>query len=143
MRAVIPFSILLGLIWNVLVVSLMGGRLAEALRPSWLVGGAVAGALAGWFTVWSRRRREGGERFLDGLATYYLALVAYWASYVVVERASMCVRHGGWTDFDLRDHLLLIVWFLVYGTLWYGILLIPLTFLTRHVVWGLYRRATA
>jgi hypothetical protein len=143
MRVVIPFSIVLGLVWNALAVCLLGGKLTDSLRASWLLAGAIAGMIAGLFTIWSRRRRDGQESFLYGLATYYLAIFTYWVSFVVIERAWMCWQHGGWTDFDLRDHLIMIWIFLVYGTLWFGIILIPLSFLSRYVVWRLYQRFAA
>jgi mannose/fructose/N-acetylgalactosamine-specific phosphotransferase system component IIC len=140
MRAVLLVSIVLGLLWNAIAVVLMGGKPADALRPSWLVAGAVAGMVAGGFTVWSRKRRDGEESIPLGVATFYLGMIVYWATFVIVERAAMCIRHGGWTDFDLHDHLIMILWFLVYGTLWYGILLIPLCFLTRLVIWRVHQR---
>jgi hypothetical protein len=52
----------------------------------------------------------------------------------------ICWSLGGWSDFNLHDHLLLIWWFALYGTFWYGIALIPLSFLCRHLVWKLYLR---
>lgn len=140
MPLVVPLSLLLGLAWNTLVVLLVGGRVRELLQPGGLVAGAIAGVVAGSFTVWSRRRIHGGESVQAGIAGYYLAMLAYWATFVVVERVLLCARHGGWTDFDLRDHLMLGVTFLVYGTAVYGIVLIPLSFLTRHWVWSVYRR---
>ena len=140
MRAVIIISVLLGLVWNTIAVTLLGGRVMDAFKPSWLLAGAIAGAVAGWFTIWSRNRREGEERLLDGFATFYLGIVIYWISFVVIERAVMCVKHGGWTDFDLRDHLTMIGIFLLYGTLWYGIVLIPLCFLSRWLIWKVYQR---
>ena len=143
MRAVISFSILLGLVWNTIVVCLMGGHVVDAFRPSSLLAGAIAGAVAGLFTVWSRKRQGGAESFLYGVATYYLGMLTYWAGFVIIERTWMCLEHGGWTDFDLRDHLGLIWLFLFWGTVWFGVLLIPLSFLSRHFVWNIYRRFTA
>jgi hypothetical protein len=143
MVAVLLFSILLGLAWNVLAVSLLGGGLADSLRPGWLLAGAIAGIVTGRFTVWSRQRRDGDESFLAGIATYYLGIAVYWASFVVIERARLCWRAGGWTDFDLDDHLGLIAVFLLYGTLWYGIVLIPLCFLSARLLWALHRRRAA
>ena len=140
MRAVIALSILLGLVWNLIAVCLLGGRMTDAFKPSWLLAGAIAGAVAGWFTVWSRQRREGEERILDGFATYYLGIGAYWISFVVIERVVLCVQHGGWTDFNLHNHLSLIGVFLVYGSVWYGIILIPLCFLSRWLIWKVYQR---
>jgi len=136
-------STMCGLGWNLLAVRLMGGPWKEALSASWLAAGALAGALAGWFTVWSRRRRGGEESFAWVLANFYVGILAYWATFVVIERARLCWNHRGWTDFDLIDHLGLIVWFVFYGTLYYGILLIPLTYVSRWLVWNVYERTAA
>ena len=138
MRFVVPFSIAVGLLWNILAVRMMSGDLREALRPALLIAGATAGLAAGLFTIWSRKRRGGDESFLYALATFYLGITVYWLTFVFVERILMCVQHGGWTDFDLRDHLMLILVFLGYGTILYGIFLIPLTFLSRYLVWKMY-----
>jgi hypothetical protein len=138
MRFVVPFSIAVGLLWNFLAVRMMGGDLLDALRPTWLIAGATAGLAAGFFTIWSRRRRDGSESFLNVLATFYLGIIVYWMTFVINERILMCIERGGWTDFDLRDHLMMIVIFLGYGTILYGIFLIPLTFLSRYLVWKMY-----
>jgi hypothetical protein len=143
MRTVIPVSIVLGIVWNVVAVCLMGGRPLDAFAPGWLLAGALAGLAAGVFTIWSRRRRDGRESFLYGIANYYLGIFVYWASFVVIQRAIMCVQHGGWTDFDLHDHLNLILIFLLYGTVWFGVILIPFCFLSRYVLWTIYTRNTA
>lgn len=143
MRAAVCVSIILGLLWNVIAVSLIGGRLRDALEVGWVAGGALAGLVAGCFTVWSRKRTDGHETFAYGFATYYLGIVTYWASFVLIERVRLCLQHGGWTGFDLRDHLILIYWYLMLGTLPYGLILIPLNFLSRYVVWRVYRRHAA
>lgn len=140
MRLVDAVSLALGIVWNAIAVSLLGGKVADVFRPSWLVAGMVAGVAMGRFTVWSRERRGGAERLLDGIATYYLGIVVYWLVFVVIERASVVWRHGGWTDFNLHDHLVMIVWFLIQGTFPYGIVLIPLAFLSRRFVWSVYER---
>jgi hypothetical protein len=141
MRTVILVSIAFGVLWNVIAVRLMGGRFLEALSAGLMLAGAIAGVAAGLFTIWSRRRRDGEESLFYGIAGYYLGIVVYWISFVVIERVIMCVEHGGWTDFDLHDHLALIVIFLVYGTVWFGVILIPLSFLTRFVLWKIYSRS--
>ena len=140
MRAVIALSVLLGLAWNMIAVYLMGGGIADSFKPGWLIAGALAGVAAGVFTVWSRKRRDGRESILWGLATYYLGIFVYWLAFVLIERALMCIEKGGWTDFDLPDHLKLIWLFLIFGTVWYGIILIPVAFLSRYVIWKVWRR---
>lgn len=143
MRTVIPVSAALGIVWNVVAVCLMGGSVLDALSASWLLAGAFAGVAAGVFTIWSRRRRKGRESVPYGIATYYLGMLVYWASFVVIARAIMCVEAGGWTDFDLHDHLALIGPFLIYGTVWFGVILIPLCFVSRLVLWKVYVRNAA
>lgn len=140
MRLAIPASILLGLGWNLIVVRLLGGGWRDALEPAWLAGGAAAGWVAGAHTIASRRRNGGSERLQDGLMSYYLAMVADWFVFVCVERIRLCIQAGGWTDFNLHDHLALIGAFLTFGTFVYGLLLIPLCFLTRRLVWRVHLR---
>lgn len=130
----------LGILGNVVAVTLLGGKVADAFAPSWLLAGALAGLAAGRHTIWSRQRRDGSETFVDGLATYYLGILVYWLGIVVLERARLCARHGGWTDFDLHDQLTSIFTLLLVGTFWWGILLIPCCFLSRYALWKLYTR---
>lgn len=138
MRRALTVSILLGLAWNLVVAFLMGGGWRGGLQLAWVAAGAAAGAAAGGFTVWSRRRAGGAERLLDGVLTYYLGMIVYWAVFVVLERLRLCVVAGQWTDFDLADHLGLIGVFLSFGTFWCGPILIPLCLLSRRLVWRVY-----
>lgn len=140
MRAVIALSVILGLAWNVLALPLMGGRLVDALTPAWLTAGVCAGVAAGLFTVWSRLRVDGRESLLHVLSAFYGSIVVYWLTFLVAERLIMCVEHGGWTSFDLRDHFVLIVPFLVYCTVGAGLLLLPFTLLFRLLIWKVYTR---
>jgi hypothetical protein len=142
-HTVIAASIAIGVLWDVLVVRLMGGRLIDALAPAWLLAGSIAGVVAGLFTIRTRQWQEGRETVLHGIATYYLGMVVYWGSFVVLQRILLSIQHRGWTDFDLQDHLTLILLFLAYGTLPFGLLLIPLTFLSRYVLWKLYTESSA
>lgn len=74
------------------------------------------------------------------MATYYAGIVAYWAAFVVIERVALVARHGGWTDFDLADHVGMIAPLLLLGTLGYGIVLVPLAFASRALVWRVHER---
>ena len=143
MRTVIPVSIALGIGWDVIAVRLMGGKFVDAFSPAWLVSGALAGIAAGLFTIWSRRRREGRESFFYIVATYYLGIFVYWISIIVIERAIWCFQYGGWTDTGLRDHLKMIQIFLVYGTYPFGLMLIPLSLVSRNLLWKIYTRNAA
>ena len=138
MYTVILVSIALGVVWNGIAVRLMGGTFADAFSLGWIIAGAIAGVAAGVFTIWSRRRRDGRESVFFGIATYYLGIFVYWVSYVVIQRAIICLQHGGWTDFNLHDHLQLILVFLVYGTVYIGVVLIPMSFASRYVLWKIY-----
>ncbi len=139
---VILVSVVLGIGWNLIAVWLMGGRFKEAFAPAWMLAGAIAGVVAGIYTIGSRRRRDGQESLFHGIANYYLGIFVYWLSFVVIERVILCYERGGWTNFDLHDHLSLILVFL-YGTFWYGIFLIPLNFLTRQLLWKVYSWSAA
>ena len=133
MKSVILLSVILGFLWNAIVVYLMGGRMNEFLYSSFTAAGVLSGTVAGLFTVWSRRRTLGEERFAYVLANYFVVVFAYWLSFVVIERAWLCMKTGGWTDFDLRDNLILIYWLLL-GSIWYSVLLVPLCYLSRYAV---------
>ncbi len=133
-------SALLGVAWNVVAVKLMQGRLADAFGFSWMAAGVIAGVSAGRLTVWSRARCGGREHLGWGVATYYAGIVAYWAAFVVIERVALVARHGGWTDFDLADHVGMIAPLLLLGTLGYGIVLVPLAFASRALVWRVHER---
>ena len=137
----IAVSIALGVIWNFIAVYLMGGRFFDAFTPSFLLAGALTGGAAGVFTIWSRQRKNGRESLFYGVVNYYLAILLYWMSFVFFERAIMCAQYGGWTSFDLDDHLKMIFIFLWFGTVPFGIILIPLTFLSRHLIWSIYKRS--
>ena len=149
MRVVLPTSIALGLGWNLIVRWLMGARRpADLFEIGWMVAGALAGAVAGAYTVRVRDRVGSVRRFADGLAAYYLAMAVYGAAFVLIDQVGLSVRHGGWTTFDLSDRLRLIASFAVYGTLWYGIGLIPLAFVSRTLIlrayeWGAGRAEPA
>ena len=125
----------LGTLWSVLVVRLMGGSFRESLSPDWLLAGILAGLVAGRFTTWTRTKRAGRERALHVVATYYLAMLTFWLVFVASARVGLMFRHGGWTSFDVGDHLRLLATFATLGTFPYGLVLIPLTWASRVVVW--------
>ena len=140
MIAALVLSTALGLGWSALAVRLMGGRWVDALGLSWLIAGVVSGLVAGRFTLWSRARRDGREHVLDVFATFYLAVLVYWAMYVVGERVILLVQHGRWMSFETDDArmLMAMVWL---GTTLYGVVLLPLTWASRILVWRVYERA--
>ena len=135
MTFALTISAVTGFAWSLLAVRLMGGRLEDGLRVSFLLAGIAAGIIAGVHTIRTRKKKDGAERIVAVVGCYYLAIVAFWSVWVIAERVRMCVTFGAWTDFDLNDHLNLIWIYLVYGTLPYGVLLIPLCFVNRWLVW--------
>ncbi|MGZ8900847.1 MAG: hypothetical protein ACXW3Z_12190 [Limisphaerales bacterium] len=51
MRLVITLSIVLGLLWNFAAVALMGGRLADAFAPAWLLAASSFNCLSRYI-IW-------------------------------------------------------------------------------------------
>jgi hypothetical protein len=131
------FSVGLGVGWGFVAMCLMG-QPGGVFTITCLIASIVAGVAGGWFTIWSRGRRGGRESFLGGIANFYFDIAVFSTGLVAIERVQHCIQWGGWTDFDLHDHLMLIAMFGLYGTVPWGILLIPLCFLSRHLVWNAY-----
>lgn len=120
-----------GVVWNGLVLLALGhggpGALLFALHPCMLLSGIVAGVAAGAFTVRSRQRHGGTERFRSVVATYFLGAVVWWTG---------CSLGSAEPTMILRSLGLV----LVFATLmaW---LLLPLCLLTRELVWTVHERA--
>jgi hypothetical protein len=137
MGAVILVSLVLGFLWNAVAVYLMDGQANDVIMSGFTIAGGVAGVVAGLFTVWSRKRTFGEERLALVLANYAVGIFAYWASFVIFERIRLCWKAGGWTDFDLADQLTMIAWLFIGGVI-YSFILVPLCYVSRHVVWAIY-----
>ena len=140
MKTPLIVSAVTGLAWSLLAVTLMGGSASDWARASFIIGGVAAGVVAGLQTIRSREKRFGKEGFGVGLLCYYLAILVFWASWIVAERIGMCIENRGWTDFDLHDHVNMLGVYFIYGTIppW-SLLLIPLCFLNRWFVWKIYK----
>jgi hypothetical protein len=139
MKTVLIVSAVTGLAWSLLIVTLMGGSASDWARAySFIIGGIIAGLVAGFHTIRSREKRFGKEGFVVGLLCYYLAMLVFWASSTVLERVGMCIAHQGWTDFELGEDLNMIGLYFIYGTIPWGLLLIPICFLNRWVVWNIF-----
>lgn len=135
---VVAASAILGMVWDVIAICLMGGHPRDAFRASWLIAGITAGVAAGLFTVWSRSKRRGRESFMMGVGNYYFAIFVYWLVFLLTERFQMCIRAGSWTDFDLHDHVRFLIVFLIFGTFPNGLFLLPVCFASRQIVWRIY-----
>lgn len=129
-------SMALGLLWHTIVALLMGGLAGPVL--SWfMLAGLPAGLAAGAFTVWSRERRQGRESIVLGLVTYYLAVAVYSVSSSTIGIA-LYLRGADLTGIPVvLIGRLLYAFF--YGTV-LGVVLIPLCFLTRHLLWQFHVR---
>lgn len=133
---VATLSALFGVAWHAIVVMLIMRRgLREALSPS-LIAGALAGLCAGFLTIRSRERRLGQESVLDAVVAYYLAVLAYAVSFVWIGLLTGVDPSGKTMGvLDAFAVTWVAVWYsILYATLM-GIVLIPLSFLTRHLLW--------
>ena len=133
-------SMVLGVAWHCIVLGIMGQLTWFAVclgLPIALLTGAVAGV----FTVWSRRRRRGKESVLAVVATYYLALLVYAIGMTLTESIRYAY-HGesgptySFTWSKVGDEITL---FAAYGTM-FAVLLLPLCYLTRLLVWRAHCR---
>lgn len=139
---VVTLSALFGVVWHTIVVLLLGRSLQAAFSAA-MIAGAMTGVFAGFLTVRSRERRHGRESFLDAVVAYYLAVVVYAVSLVWIGVLTGVGRQG-------KDVGVLSAFGLSLGMAWYavifatlpsGIVLIPLSFLTRFLLWRLSGRA--
>jgi hypothetical protein len=124
-------SMAFGLLWHTIVALLMGGLAGPVL--SWfMLAGLPAGLAAGAFTIWSRKRLQGRESIVMGLATYYLAI----AVYSLASGAVGIVAYLRTSELDTIATVLggRLMYAVIYGTV-LGVVLIPLCFLTRHLLW--------
>ena len=129
-------SMALGVVWHTIVALLMGGLAGPVL--SWfMLAGLPAGLAAGSFTVWSRKRRQGRESIVLGLATYYLAVTVY---SVASSAIGITVYLRG-AELSAIPTVLIgrLFYAFFYGTI-LGVVLIPFCFLTRHLLWQFHVR---
>jgi hypothetical protein len=119
-----------GVLWHMLIAyGIFRANVGDVL--GWRVGaGLAAGIAAGWFTVWSRGRRSGGEHFIDVLLTYYGAVLVYLGVGGVL-MVVVGVR-------PLRDMMALPagVLFAVWPATILGVILIPLCAFNRWAIWS-------
>jgi len=139
---VVVLSAVFGVVWHTIVVLLFGRNLQAAFSAA-MIAGAITGVFAGFLTVRSRERRHGRENFLDAVVTYYLAVVVYAVSLVWIGALTGVGPEGKevgvLSAFGMS--LLMPCYAVVFATLPSGIVLIPLSFLTRFLLWRLSGRA--
>jgi hypothetical protein len=130
----------LGIVWHSVVVLLMGEPLANAVSVRMLAG-AAAGLCAGCLTVWSRTRHHGRESIVDGLVTYYAAVVTYAFALIVIGAVGDCC--AGDKALGLLD-CLAATFAMASDAVWFasimGVVLIPLCFATRYLLWRFAKR---
>jgi hypothetical protein len=136
MKTSLAVSALLGIIWAVLVVYLLTGFRSGYIPVVWLwiMPGVGAGLMAGYSVIWSTRR--GWGFFKRGFLSYYSGIIGYWILLFIALR----FQNGLWGTFNLRDNLNLLPMLLLYGTIPYGVILIPLGFLSAFSIHRIYTR---
>lgn len=129
-------SMLFGVAWHTIVVLLMGQPLGDAGSLG-ILAGAVAGLCAGSLTVRSRERHHGRESIFDGILTYYVAVIVYVLTSVVIGVVVDAYARGsssvGPLGFLAASWVL--TWYAVLFASLAGVLLVPLCFLTRRFLW--------
>lgn len=131
-------AILLGVLWHTAIGVYKQAAIGDIL--SWnVLAGASAGLCAGYLTWRSRQRHGGAERFFDGVITYYAAAITYSVGLAVVDLLtgmSISARRVGIDRaLDLAVAAVAACWYVVVVASVFGILLIPLCLVTRHVFW--------
>lgn len=139
---VVVLSAVFGVVWHTIVVLLLGRNLQAAFSAA-MIAGAITGVFAGFLAVRSRERRHGRESFLDAVVAYYLAVVVYtvllaWIG--LLTRVGSAGKEVGVLQ-AFGASLLMPCYAVVFATLPSGIVLIPLSFLTRFLLWRLSGRA--
>jgi len=124
------------ILWNIAAVRLMWWRVGRGIYTRSSVGGCFCPCLArGMFTIWSRDDTDGMAkrvwfRWYRHILPGDLRLIGL--VFVICQRIIMLWKSADGQDFDLQDHLNLILIYLFYGTVYFGIILIPLTFVSRY-----------
>lgn len=127
-------SVLCGTVWHALVMLLLTEGTAE-IPSLLLIAGGLAGLVAGGYAVWSLRRNGGRERVLHVVVNYYIGVWAYAVFGAVLQTLVGDGLSEGWGRAFARSCS-----FVCYATLIAtvaGVLLIPLCWLTRFIVWDL------
>ena len=132
--------LLCGVAWHAVVTLLVRRDLGHFVPG--VVAGMVAGCAAGALTVRSRRRRAGREHWGDLGATYLAAVLVYASGLAFTEMiVDGWIRgaRSGLVDLDLLVGYLLYA--LLYASIW-AVVLVPLSYYTRRLVWHVHVRGT-
>lgn len=133
-------SMLFGVAWHFVVVALVG-PLEWFTMGIGLPVAALTGGLAGLFTVWSRRRRPGSESTFSVVATYYFALLVYAIGMALTKSILYAYEGRSGPTYTLTWSRIgdEVAVFVAYGTM-FAVLLLPLCYVTRLLVWRAHRR---
>jgi hypothetical protein len=107
-----------------------------------IVGASIlAGLAAGILTIWTRSRAEGAETAFGILATYFGGAAVMCVSPYLLLAIEAFFTDGRFYFMDLRSITGEAVGVLILGLLLalpFGVVLVPLCYLSRRVVWKLY-----
>lgn len=123
------FIIFIGLIWHTIAMKL-SNSFEYLFNPIFIIGGIASAHFTSEFTIWSRKRANGKEKLIYLLPTYYLGITVYWFFSLFL-----------YSPFTIDTYKLLCVYFYI-STIMYGIILIPLCYLTRKLVWQIYKKTS-
>ena len=126
-------SFFLGIAWQ-LLYTIISGEFVWQLDVLFSLAGGLTGIFSGYYTIWSRIKCSGRESPIHVIANYYLSICFFWLTVVAV----IYIKNGFALDGILEVAKILIV-FLVYGTIPWGVLLVPLCFICRAAIWQIYR----
>ncbi len=136
-------SIICGFIWHCLIVNFPKRRFElEQILTRWFFAGGIAGLGAGIYTIWSRRRNLKSESIFHGFMNYYVGILCYWYGIIFV---GVCIDLFSFRDvskINFEEYLTMVFFLMYFGTVFYSPFLIPLTFVTRWVVWSVHGTGT-
>jgi hypothetical protein len=134
-------SLVLGVMWQAMLVDLFGRRVFDPLDGP-LTGplaGAIAGLCAGELTFRSRHRRQGRESIRDGVLTFYAGVLSYaLALSLIGVVVYVCVGNATLRGIESYPQAVFgVCLYAVVGVILWGVVLIPLCFMTRFLFWQL------
>jgi|GEM_PF-4797780 len=124
--------------------------LENALHMTNVLSGAGAGFFAGCFTIWSKKRlRSWHQEFPRAMATFLFGAMFYWSlkevssygekQYWYYSNLQNSIRFGRPVEWEWNSTVHFVLFEYLPKAWSYVLLLIPFTFLSRAVVWRIYR----